>query len=78
MLLYYITDPCLQSIPQVLQRVDDNTLVSYDVAAGAAGGVVSPRLVTFLWMLLNYIDNGKPPCTNSHLSYQGFCEHTTH
>lgn len=28
---------------QILQRVDDNTLVSYDVAAGAAGGVVSPR-----------------------------------
>ncbi|MBN3271578.1 STAR3 protein, partial [Polyodon spathula] len=28
---------------QVLQRVDDNTLVSYDVSAGAAGGVVSPR-----------------------------------
>nr|XP_020654953.1 stAR-related lipid transfer protein 3 [Pogona vitticeps] len=28
---------------QILQRVDDNTLISYDVAAGAAGGVVSPR-----------------------------------
>ncbi|XP_077474620.1 stAR-related lipid transfer protein 3 [Stigmatopora argus] len=28
---------------QVLQRVDDNTLVTYDVSAGAAGGVVSPR-----------------------------------
>ncbi|XP_040548034.1 stAR-related lipid transfer protein 3 isoform X3 [Gallus gallus] len=28
---------------QVLQRVEDNTIVSYDVAAGAAGGVVSPR-----------------------------------
>ncbi|NP_001006799.1 stAR-related lipid transfer protein 3 [Xenopus tropicalis] len=28
---------------QVLQRIDDNTLVSYDVAAGAAGGMVSPR-----------------------------------
>ncbi|KAL8175876.1 UNVERIFIED_CONTAM: StAR- lipid transfer protein 3, partial [Gekko kuhli] len=28
---------------QILQRVDDNTTVSYDVAAGAAGGVVSPR-----------------------------------
>uniref|UniRef100_A0A3B4BSC7 StAR-related lipid transfer protein 3 n=1 Tax=Pygocentrus nattereri TaxID=42514 RepID=A0A3B4BSC7_PYGNA len=28
---------------QILQRVDDNTLVSYDVSAGAAGGVVSPR-----------------------------------
>ncbi|MGH0142679.1 UNVERIFIED_CONTAM: hypothetical protein FKN15_003032 [Acipenser sinensis] len=28
---------------QVLQRVDDNTLVSYDVSSGAAGGVVSPR-----------------------------------
>ncbi|KAJ7313594.1 hypothetical protein JRQ81_005114 [Phrynocephalus forsythii] len=28
---------------QILQRVDDNTSVSYDVAAGAAGGVVSPR-----------------------------------
>ncbi|NXE43671.1 STAR3 protein, partial [Ptilorrhoa leucosticta] len=28
---------------QILQRVDDNTIVSYDVAAGAAGGVVSPR-----------------------------------
>ncbi|KAM5149773.1 stAR-related lipid transfer protein 3 isoform 1-T1 [Callospermophilus lateralis] len=28
---------------QILQRVEDNTLVSYDVSAGAAGGVVSPR-----------------------------------
>ncbi|XP_031990131.1 stAR-related lipid transfer protein 3 isoform X2 [Corvus moneduloides] len=28
---------------QILQRVEDNTIVSYDVAAGAAGGVVSPR-----------------------------------
>ncbi|CAH2302287.1 stAR-related lipid transfer 3 [Pelobates cultripes] len=28
---------------QILQRVDDNTLVSYDVAAAAAAGVVSPR-----------------------------------
>uniref|UniRef100_A0A8C8DPS8 StAR related lipid transfer domain containing 3 n=1 Tax=Oryzias sinensis TaxID=183150 RepID=A0A8C8DPS8_9TELE len=31
------------SVCQILQRVDDNTLVSYDVSAGAAGGVVSPR-----------------------------------
>uniref|UniRef100_H0X2Y1 StAR-related lipid transfer protein 3 n=1 Tax=Otolemur garnettii TaxID=30611 RepID=H0X2Y1_OTOGA len=29
--------------PQILQRVEDNTLISYDVSAGAAGGVVSPR-----------------------------------
>lgn len=29
--------------PQILQRIDDNTLVSYDVSAGAAGGVVSAR-----------------------------------
>nr|XP_021388641.1 stAR-related lipid transfer protein 3 [Lonchura striata domestica] len=28
---------------QILQRIEDNTIVSYDVAAGAAGGVVSPR-----------------------------------
>ncbi|XP_058509781.1 stAR-related lipid transfer protein 3 isoform X2 [Solea solea] len=28
---------------QILQRVDDNTQVSYDVSAGAAGGVVSAR-----------------------------------
>ncbi|KAF7657758.1 hypothetical protein LDENG_00022250 [Lucifuga dentata] len=28
---------------QILQRIDDNTLVSYDVSAGAAGGVVSAR-----------------------------------
>ncbi|KAB5530595.1 hypothetical protein PHYPO_G00131140 [Pangasianodon hypophthalmus] len=28
---------------QILQRVDDNTSVSYDVSSGAAGGVVSPR-----------------------------------
>ncbi|KAK1805552.1 hypothetical protein P4O66_019213, partial [Electrophorus voltai] len=28
---------------QILQRVDDNTMVSYDVSSGAAGGVVSPR-----------------------------------
>nr|XP_046271759.1 stAR-related lipid transfer protein 3 isoform X1 [Scatophagus argus]XP_046271760.1 stAR-related lipid transfer protein 3 isoform X1 [Scatophagus argus] len=31
------------SICQILQRVDDNTLVSYDVSSGAAGGVVSAR-----------------------------------
>ncbi|KAI4903553.1 hypothetical protein NFI96_022915 [Prochilodus magdalenae] len=30
---------------QILQRVDDNTMVSYDVSAGAAGGVVSPSPV---------------------------------
>uniref|UniRef100_A0A673FU68 StAR-related lipid transfer protein 3 n=1 Tax=Sinocyclocheilus rhinocerous TaxID=307959 RepID=A0A673FU68_9TELE len=30
------------SVCQILQRVDDNTMVSYDVSAGAAGGVVSP------------------------------------
>lgn len=29
--------------PQILQRVDDNTLITYDVSAGAAGGVVSAR-----------------------------------
>ncbi|KAF1463524.1 StAR-related lipid transfer protein 3, partial [Megadyptes antipodes antipodes] len=28
---------------QILQRVEDNTIVSYDMAAGAAGGVISPR-----------------------------------
>ncbi|XP_033618913.1 stAR-related lipid transfer protein 3 [Fukomys damarensis] len=28
---------------QVLQRIEDSTVVSYDVSAGAAGGVVSPR-----------------------------------
>ncbi|NWZ87085.1 STAR3 protein, partial [Poecile atricapillus] len=28
---------------QILQRIEDNTIISYDVAAGAAGGVVSPR-----------------------------------
>uniref|UniRef100_A0A8C2KL38 StAR-related lipid transfer protein 3 n=1 Tax=Cyprinus carpio TaxID=7962 RepID=A0A8C2KL38_CYPCA len=31
------------SVCQILQRVDENTMVSYDVSAGAAGGVVSPR-----------------------------------
>ncbi|XP_017284966.1 stAR-related lipid transfer protein 3 [Kryptolebias marmoratus] len=31
------------SVCQILQRIDDNTLVSYDVSAGAAGGVVSAR-----------------------------------
>ncbi|KAM4622653.1 stAR-related lipid transfer protein 3 [Discoglossus pictus] len=31
------------AVCQILQRVDDNTLVSYDVSSGAAGGVVSPR-----------------------------------
>lgn len=31
------------SVCQILQRVDDNTMVSYDVSAGAAGGVVSAR-----------------------------------
>lgn len=36
---------------QVLQRVEDNTIVSYDVAAGAAGGVVSPRSVS--WAVLS-------------------------
>lgn len=33
------------ALPQILQRIEDNTIVSYDVAAGAAGGVVSPRSV---------------------------------
>ncbi|XP_056143853.1 stAR-related lipid transfer protein 3 [Lampris incognitus] len=28
---------------QILQRIDDNTMVSYDVSSGAAGGVVSAR-----------------------------------
>ncbi|TFK10780.1 VWFA and cache domain-containing protein 1 [Platysternon megacephalum] len=28
---------------QILQRVEDNTIISYDVAAASAGGVVSPR-----------------------------------
>ncbi|KYO44255.1 stAR-related lipid transfer protein 3 isoform X1 [Alligator mississippiensis] len=28
---------------QILQRIEDSTIISYDVAAGAAGGVVSPR-----------------------------------
>uniref|UniRef100_A0A7N6FK89 START domain-containing protein 3 n=1 Tax=Anabas testudineus TaxID=64144 RepID=A0A7N6FK89_ANATE len=31
------------SVCQILQRIDDNTLVTYDVSAGAAGGVVSAR-----------------------------------
>ncbi|GCC38755.1 stAR-related lipid transfer protein 3 [Chiloscyllium punctatum] len=31
------------TVCQVLQRVDDNTVITYDVSAGAAGGVVSPR-----------------------------------
>ncbi|XP_051894807.1 stAR-related lipid transfer protein 3 [Pristis pectinata] len=31
------------AVCQVLQRVDDNTLITYDVSAGAAGGVVSAR-----------------------------------
>uniref|UniRef100_A0A672Z7F7 StAR-related lipid transfer protein 3 n=1 Tax=Sphaeramia orbicularis TaxID=375764 RepID=A0A672Z7F7_9TELE len=31
------------SVCQILQRVDDNTMVSYDVSSGAAGGVVSAR-----------------------------------
>uniref|UniRef100_A0A8D0CJ84 StAR related lipid transfer domain containing 3 n=1 Tax=Scleropages formosus TaxID=113540 RepID=A0A8D0CJ84_SCLFO len=31
------------NIITILQRVDDSALVSYDVSAGAAGGVVSPR-----------------------------------
>ncbi|XP_072343796.1 stAR-related lipid transfer protein 3 isoform X2 [Scyliorhinus torazame] len=31
------------TVCQILQRVDDNTLITYDVSAGAAGGVVSPR-----------------------------------
>ncbi|XP_053708334.1 stAR-related lipid transfer protein 3 [Synchiropus splendidus] len=31
------------SFCQILQRVDDNTMVSYDASSGAAGGVVSAR-----------------------------------
>ncbi|XP_078501778.1 stAR-related lipid transfer protein 3 [Lissotriton helveticus] len=31
------------SLCQVLQRVDDNTMVTYEVASGVAGGVISPR-----------------------------------
>lgn len=49
--LFIYETPSVSSLPlcspfisqQILQRVDDNTLVSYDVSAGAAGGVVSPR-----------------------------------
>lgn len=37
--------PPLCLSPQILQRVDDNTMVSYDVSAGAAGGVVSARYI---------------------------------
>lgn len=48
------SDFCLS--PQILQRIDDNTLVSYDVSAGAAGGVVSARYIrpafSVLYMLL--------------------------
>jgi len=36
---------CVLPPPQILQRVDDNTLVSYDVSSGAAGGVVSARYI---------------------------------
>uniref|UniRef100_A0A673FU91 StAR-related lipid transfer protein 3 n=1 Tax=Sinocyclocheilus rhinocerous TaxID=307959 RepID=A0A673FU91_9TELE len=39
------------SVCQILQRVDDNTMVSYDVSAGAAGGVVSPSC--FDWDFVN-------------------------
>ncbi|XP_044527686.1 stAR-related lipid transfer protein 3 [Gracilinanus agilis] len=28
---------------QILHRVEDNTLITYDVSSGAAGGVISPR-----------------------------------
>lgn len=38
-----VADSSVLPSPQILQRVDDNTLVSYDVSAGAAGGVVSAR-----------------------------------
>ncbi|XP_068119687.1 stAR-related lipid transfer protein 3 [Hyperolius riggenbachi] len=31
------------AVCQILQRVDDNTLVTYDMSSGAAGGVISPR-----------------------------------
>ena len=42
------------SLPlQILQRVDDNTVVSYDVASGAAGGVVSARCA----------ETHPPPCS---------------
>lgn len=43
---------------QILQRVDDNTSVSYDVSAGAAGGVVSARYIstTFFMFYLFFCD----------------------
>lgn len=46
--------------PQILQRVEDNTLISYDVSAGAAGGVVSPRCVATKLLL-----PGRPPAPAS-------------
>uniref|UniRef100_A0A4W6F951 StAR-related lipid transfer protein 3 n=1 Tax=Lates calcarifer TaxID=8187 RepID=A0A4W6F951_LATCA len=39
---------------QILQRVDDNTLVSYDVSAGAAGGVVSARYISTEYSRLHF------------------------
>lgn len=40
---------------QILQRIDDNTLVTYDVSAGAAGGVVSARYVSTTYSRLQYV-----------------------
>lgn len=54
--------------PQILQRVDDNTMVSYDVSSGAAGGVVSARFVikTFLFLIRHLFFPSNPlsfhPC----------------
>lgn len=52
--------PVMSAPPQILQRVDDNTMVSYDVSSGAAGGVVSARSAqTGLFMSQRQINQSK-------------------
>uniref|UniRef100_A0A8D0GT52 StAR related lipid transfer domain containing 3 n=1 Tax=Sphenodon punctatus TaxID=8508 RepID=A0A8D0GT52_SPHPU len=43
---------------QILQRVDDNTLVSYDVAAGAAGGVTPCWVHSLCSLVFHRGENG--------------------
>lgn len=59
--------------PQILQRVDDNTMVSYDVSSGAAGGVVSARFLSAANAPLYLPLSPTIPVPHWFLSSQGLC-----
>lgn len=59
--------------PQILQRVDDNTMLSYDVSSGAAGGVVSARFLSAADSSLHVPVSRFAPVNDCFLSSQGLC-----